>query len=79
MHTVEELRGQLDELNREAEGREFTAQERERWNSINEKIDELQVRRDRVAELGRNPRATEAGTTPPRRRVVDTGQVRGPQ
>jgi HK97 family phage major capsid protein len=75
MQTIEELREQLDDLNREADGREFTADERKRWNEVNERIDELQVRRDRVRELAGIPGTQEPGTAPPRRRIRDRGPV----
>jgi hypothetical protein len=46
---------------RDAAGREFTDDERDRWNTLNERLDAFEVRGHRIAELAGNPRAREDG------------------
>jgi len=63
--SIDELRQELADLDREYEGQKMPDDAAKRWNDINHEIDELGVRRERLAELARNPRAQE-GTFPTR-------------
>lgn len=57
-----ELRDAIRELEAGADGRQFTQEERDQWNALNEQLDEYVVRRERVLELAGNPHAREDGT-----------------
>jgi HK97 family phage major capsid protein len=59
--TVEEMRQRVAELDAEYPGQNFPDNVADEWNDLNEKIDELEVRRQRVAELAKNPANREAG------------------
>jgi HK97 family phage major capsid protein len=49
-------------LEDEARDRTFDDEEKERWNDLNAELDEYRTRRERVAELARNPANTEPGS-----------------
>jgi HK97 family phage major capsid protein len=66
-YTERDLKQRVYELEAEHEGEEITGEAREEWNSLNEKIDHFEARRERVAELARSKRGIESGdgaTTP---------------
>src|SRR5436190_19351546 len=46
-----ELRAAIQELEREAAGESFTQEQKDRWNELNEQLDEYNVRRERVRQL----------------------------
>jgi HK97 family phage major capsid protein len=53
---------QLHELEDEAHGQPFDEAQKARWNDLNAELDEYRVRRERLIELARDPRNTEAGS-----------------
>jgi HK97 family phage major capsid protein len=53
----DQLRAEIVELDDVARDREFSDAERQQWNQQNERLEELQKRRARVAELGSRPGA----------------------
>jgi HK97 family phage major capsid protein len=59
--TERQLRVAIEELERGADGRGFEDEERERWNELNEQLEEYLARRERIAELARSGSRTEAG------------------
>jgi hypothetical protein len=50
-----ELREEIRSLNAQAAGREFDAEERARWDLLNEKLHERTVRMERIRELSGRP------------------------
>ena len=60
-----ELRAAIRDLEAEAAGEPFDDDQRERWNKWNEELDELETRRQRVADIvaGRAPGQIEAGVS----------------
>ena len=56
---VHELRAAIEQLTTDAAGRRFTADERKKWNSLNEELREQEIRRERLRELVGDPRHTE--------------------
>src|SRR6266567_3862767 len=56
-----ELKQRVAELDLENSGAVMPKAAREEWNKLNETIAEFEARRDRILELGRNPRAVERG------------------
>ncbi len=60
--TERDLLEQVRELEAGAEGRSFDDDERERWNDLNEQLDEFRKRRERLTELAGSSRHREDGT-----------------
>jgi len=56
-----ELRAAIQTLEDEAAGEPFTSSQRDRWNDLNEQLDEYKVRRERLLELAGNQRSREDG------------------
>lgn len=59
----EEIRSELRDLNAKAEGREFTDDERDRWNDLNGQIEEVDRRLLRLQELAERGGNTESEET----------------
>lgn len=54
--TVEEMRERVEELDAEFPGQRFDDAAREEWEQLNSRIDELEIRRERVLELANDSR-----------------------
>jgi HK97 family phage major capsid protein len=59
--TVEELRARVAELDAEYPDENFPDAARDEWNALNERIDELETRRERIRLLAENPLNRESG------------------
>jgi HK97 family phage major capsid protein len=61
MSDEQNLRDEVIALDEGARDRRFDADEKDRWNTANEQLEEIEKRRERVRELAGNPRAVVSG------------------
>jgi HK97 family phage major capsid protein len=62
-HTEQEARARIEELDREHAGQRFPDDAKDEWNRLNEFVEELTVRQNRLIELAQRPGSREAGAT----------------
>jgi hypothetical protein len=71
--TLEEIRDRLAELDAEFPDQRFTDEQRDEWERLSAKADELKTRREWIAELARDPGNHD--TAAPYRRPATTDQL----
>jgi HK97 family phage major capsid protein len=73
----EALRERIRELDEESDGQRFNDHQREEWEALNGAVDEFDIRRDRIAELAKNPANREDAPVYPRgTNLHPSGEIR---